>query len=132
MIETEDKISQLEQLLAEIKKYFHLRMDALKLRAADNLSTLFSLLLSTLICIFLLTIAFLFLLGAFTYWLSLAIGSPAGAMLITGGFVLLLTAILLLLRKKIITNRMVRLFIRLLFAAPYRERKHTEEENDYE
>jgi hypothetical protein len=111
----EDKISQLEQLLTDVSEYINLRLDALKLRMVDHLSSFSGLLFSIIAGMLLLMAALLFILGGLTYWLGQLLHSPAGAMCITGGFILCLTVLVLSLRNHIFTNRMVRFFMQLFF-----------------
>jgi hypothetical protein len=112
---TEDKISQLEQLLSDVTEYINLRFDALKLRMVDHLSAFSGLLLSIIAGMLLLMVAVLFILSGLTYWLAQVLHSPAGAMCITGGFMICLTVLIFLLRNHIFTNRMVRFFIKMFF-----------------
>jgi hypothetical protein len=132
MMESEDKISQLEQLMADITAYINLRFDALKLRAVDHLSSCSGMLFSAITGMLLFVLALLFLLAGCTYWLAQILHSPAGAMFITGGFVLCITVLVILLRKKIFTNRMVRFFIRMFFnptpPGSHRENKENDDE----
>jgi hypothetical protein len=114
-MDAEDKISRLEQLLSDATAYINLRFDALKLRAAGQLSALSGLLFSIIIGTLLFLCAFLFIMAGFTCWLAQALHSPAGAIFITGGFILCMAILVLLLRKRIFTNRMVRFFIKIFF-----------------
>jgi VIT1/CCC1 family predicted Fe2+/Mn2+ transporter len=139
-MDTGDKLAQLEQLIVDVNKYFNLRFDALRLRAVEHLSTLFSLIFSTLVGIFLLMLAFLFIMSGVTVWLGNLIGSLIGAMFITGGFFLIIAIIVIIFRKKIITNRMVRVFIKMFFDYDTPDKNWTvrnrnedyENDNDYE
>lgn len=110
-----DKISQLEHLFADVREYINLRLDALKLRAVDHLSSSSGLLFSVIMGMLLFMCAFLFIMAGFTCWLGQALHSPAGAMFITGGFIACLSALVLLWRKHIFTNRMVRFFLKIFF-----------------
>jgi hypothetical protein len=112
---TEDKLSQLEQLLSDVTEYINLRFDALKLRMVDHLSAFSGLLLSIIAGMLLLMLAFLFILSGLIYWLGQALHSPAGAMIITGGFTICLAVLVFMLRNHIFTNRMVRFFIKMFF-----------------
>jgi hypothetical protein len=114
-MDAEDKISQLEQLLSEVTVYINLRLETLKLRAVGHLASFSGLLFGIVAGMLLLMLALLFLLAGFTYWLGQALHSPAVAMVITGGFVLCVTVLVLLWRKHIFTNRMVRFFIKVFF-----------------
>jgi hypothetical protein len=127
----EDKISQLEQLLADVKTYVNLRIDALKLRMVDHLSAFSGMLFSIIAGISLLILAMLFIMAGFTCWLAEAIHSTAGALFITGGFILGVTVLVLSWRKYIFTNRLVRFFINLFFnPAPPEKADGVKEEND--
>ena len=130
-MDAEDKLSQLEQLMADVTEYINLRIDALKLRIADHLSAFSGLIFGTLLGVLLLLLALLFILAGFTWWLSQALHSPAVALFITGGFILCLTILVFALRKRIFTNRMVRFFIKLFFnPASAEEPDSVKEEND--
>ncbi|MDR0738095.1 MAG: hypothetical protein LBF39_03365 [Prevotellaceae bacterium] len=115
MMGAEDKISQLGHLFGDVREYINLRFDALKLRAVDHLSSSSGLLFSVIIGMLLFMCAFLFIMAGFTYWLGQALRSPAGAMFIIGGFIACLSTLVLLWRKHIFTNRMVRFFLKIFF-----------------
>ncbi len=117
----ENKTSNLEQLLADVQKYVNLRLDDFKLRTVDGLSAVLSLLFSALACLLLLNMALIFIFGALAVWLSQCIGSLPWAMLITGGLFVVLVAILLILRKKLITNKLVSILVQLFFEKPESE-----------
>lgn len=130
-MDTEDKMSQLERLFADVREYINLRFEALKLQAVEHFSSFSSLLFSVVMGMLLFMCAFLFIMAGFTCWLSRALHSPAVAMFITGGFIVCLTVIVLSLRKYIFTNRMVRFFLKMFFyAAPSEKTDGVKEEND--
>ncbi len=111
----ENKPSNLETLLSEVYRYLTLRLDDLKLRTVDGLSSLFSLLFCALAGLLLLNMALIFIFGALSVWLAACIGSLPWAMLITGGVFILLAVILLLARKRLITDKLVRVIIKMFF-----------------
>ncbi|MDR3185079.1 MAG: hypothetical protein LBT49_06725 [Prevotellaceae bacterium] len=114
-MEAEDKISQLEQLIAGVTAYINLRLDALKLQAAGHLSSFSGWLLGIITGALLLLLALLFFLAGFAYWLGQLLDSPAAALCLTGGLIVCVTGVVLLLRKCIFTNRMVRYFVKMFF-----------------
>ncbi len=121
----ENTPSNFEQLLSDIYRYVNLRLNEFKLRTIDGLSSFLSLLFSALICILLLNIALLFVFGAVAVWISAWIGSLPWALLITGGFFLLLTLLVFVLRRQLITDRFVSALAQLFF-----EEKEDDDEND--
>ena len=83
-MDSEDKLSQFEQLLADVTAYIDLRIDALKLRVAGHVSAFSGLILGTILGMLLLLLAILFLLAGFAGCLGQTLHSPAGALFITG------------------------------------------------
>ncbi len=121
----ENNSSNLGMLLTDVYHYVNLRLNEFKLRTIDGLSSFLSLLFSALVCILLLNIALLFIFGAVAVWISVWIGSLPWALLITGGFFLLLALLLFVFRRKLITDRFVSALVQLFF-----EEKDNDDEND--
>ncbi len=121
----ENNSSNLGMLLTDVYRYVNLRLNEFKLRTIDGLSSFLSLLFSALVCILLLNIALLFIFGAVAVWISVWIGSLPWALLITGGFFLLLALLLFVFRRKLITDRFVSALVQLFF-----EEKDNDDEND--
>ncbi len=118
---------QLESIAKDVTQYINLRIDGLKLSLAKGLSVGGGFALTVFIAILLANFALLFFLGAVTYWVGEALGSMALAMLIAGGFYVLLLALVLVFRKRLITNRLVALFCKLFFDNDKKEHHHHKE-----
>ena len=110
-----DMESVREQRENELRKYLDLRLNDMKLKAVDGLSTGVSSVLSIIAAIMLGAIV----LATFTFGaiilLGESIGSWAGAAFIVGGVLVLMLVLMLLLWKRFFINTFVRLFISIFY-----------------
>ena len=104
-----------DDLTSEVKEYLEMRVDRFKLRAVDNLSTLFNKILVVGIILILAGIAFAFLAAAFSRWVGAQLNSPLLGAVITGSIFLFLALMLFLKRNTLFTDSMVKMFIKLFF-----------------
>ncbi len=97
------------------KEYFGLKRDAFKLGLVENLSVVLNQFLSTFVLLIVFLVALVFLAAAGNRWLGELLNSQTTASLITGGFFLVLFAVLFLLRKKLFVNSFVQTFVQMFF-----------------
>ncbi len=112
-----------EELSDSVKEYADLRLDDLKLRTAKGLSLTLSRLLAMILVIFAFSIVLLSLAFGLALLLGKAIGSYAGGAFIVAGFFLLVTIVLVALRKRLFVDSFVKMFIGIFF-----DEKEEEEE----
>jgi cation transport ATPase len=112
----------LEELISSIKDYLSMKVDDTKLHLAESFSILFSKLIFFVIAIVIGGLAVGFLATAFNSWLEVLLNSRIYASLVTSGIFILSIVVLFFLRKRLFTNNMVRLFIKLFFEKPNNEK----------
>ena len=104
-----------EDFAKSAAEYIDLKADEVKLKTAKGLSvTLNSLILSILV---MSLVSIVLMAAAFGSVLLLGdiIGSYAAGAFIVAGFFLLLTILVLVLRKKLFLNRFIRMFVKMFF-----------------
>ncbi len=104
------------EITAAMKKYINARIDLLKLTILQKITkagTFMLTFVSVLVSVFAILI---FLLFAFSFWYGERTGSLSTGFLISSGIFAVLLIILLLLRKVIFSNTIVRIFAHILFS----------------
>ena len=104
-----------EQRENELRKYLDLRLNDMKLKAVDGLSTGVSGVLSIIAAIMLGAIVLATFAFGTVILLGESIGSWAAASFIVGGILILLLIVMLLLWKRFFINIFVRLFISIFY-----------------
>ncbi len=112
MINNDSKSVSVHQLIFEIKEYLELQRDLLKVEGVEKLTILISAFLVLMISVILGGGALFYLLFALAYLLEPAIGL-IGAFSIIGCICLLMLVIVILLRKQLIINPIVRFLYKL-------------------
>ncbi len=112
MTNNDYKPTSIHQLISEIKEYFGLQRDLLKVESVEKLTILISAFIVLLIAIILSGGALFYLLFALAYLLEPIIGM-IGAFVIISGICLLILAIVILLKKQLIINPIVRFLYKL-------------------
>ena len=110
-----DMESVREQRENELRKYLNLRLNDMKLKAVDGLSTGVSSVLSIIAAVMLGAIVLATFAFGTVILLGESIGSWAAASFIVGGILILLLIVMLLLWKRFFINIFVRLFISIFY-----------------
>ena len=110
-----DMESVREQRENELRKYLDLRLNDMKLKAVDGLSTGVSSVLSIIAAVMLGAIVLATFAFGTVILLGESIGSWAAASFIVGGILILLLIVMLLLWKRFFINIFVRLFISIFY-----------------
>lgn len=105
----------MEELYASVKDYLNMRIDEAKLSTTELVATLFSKIIIFVLVIVLGAIVASFFAAAFCQWIGTLIGSIIYAELITGGLFLLAIICVYIFRRRLFTDSMVRMLIKLLF-----------------
>ncbi len=114
-MELENQPNRVESLIQELISYLNLRWDAFKLNMVENLSLLFGNMTAILIAAMLAGMAFLLFTTALVWWLGTVMGSFLLAIVVVGACYLIAAWIVFLLRDRLITDRMVRMFSQMFF-----------------
>lgn len=115
MSEFDSNKSLLEELYGSLKEYLDLRINEGKLTLTESLAILFSRLIVFILVVITGAVAFGFFAFAFSCWLGELLHSqPLGA-LITGSIFLVAVIVLILFRKRMFTDSMVKLLISMFF-----------------
>ena len=111
---TEKSIENFKQLFAAFRKYLELQKEYTRLEIVEKLTILLSTLIMVLLFIILGMVALFYLLYALVYVLEPVVGSLTLSFAIIAGIDLLLAAIVVLFRKRLIVRPMVN-FLASLF-----------------
>ena len=114
MIDNPESAETFQQLYEEVKKYIALQTEYLKVEFVEKLSILLSALLIVALVIVLVVIALFYLFFSIAYAVEPLVGSLSLSFGIISGVYFVLTGILVLLRKQIIINPLVK-FLSNLF-----------------
>ena len=106
-----------KELWVEVKKYFNLQVDYMKLTALEKLTILLSAMTFVGVIIVLSACALFFLSAAFVSWLDTILTCTWLANLITCGIVIILILIAFCFKKTLIINPVTR-FVTKLFLNP--------------
>lgn len=117
MFADDQSIQNFQQLFTEFKKYVELQKEYTKIELVEKLTILLSTLILVLVLIILGMVALFYLLFTLAYVLAPAVGSLTASFAIIGGISLLLIAVTIIFRKKLIVNPMVS-FLAGLFLNP--------------
>ena len=121
-------IGNFENLTDSAREYLDMRIDSFKLRVVESLSKLFSKILYVLILIIILAIAVALTASALSIYIGRLLNSEAlGSIITAGGFILLAT-IVILKRKTLFTDSMVKMFIPLFFENENTTKRENKEE----
>ena len=110
MFANDKNIDNLQQLLAELKKYAELQKDYVKLHLVEKLTIL----ISTLILLILGIIALFYLSFTLAYVLEPHVGGLMASYGIITGCIILLILLIVLFRKRLIVQPMVNFLANLL------------------
>jgi len=105
---------EIGNLVQEIEEYLDLRYDIARLDITEKIVVLFSVFYSVMIFIILVPGIFMFLSFALSYYLGDIMGGPHFGFMIVGGIYLLLTIILIIFRKHLITRPVVKFLTNLI------------------
>ncbi len=113
MFADEKSIENFQQLILECKKYLELQKEYTKLEIVEKLTILLSMLITVLILITLSMIALFYLFFALAYVLEPIVGNLAISFIIIAGISLLLIAVIIIFRRKLIISPMVNFLAKL-------------------
>lgn len=105
----------LEELYTSLKEYLDLRISESKLSLTESLAVLFSRLIVFILIVITSAVAFGFFAFAFSQWIGTLLHSPALGALITGAIFMVGVVILIIFRKRLFTDSMVKLLIGMIF-----------------
>lgn len=108
-------IGNLENLAGSAKEYMDMRIDSFKLKMVESLSLLFSKIVYVLLLIVVLGIAVALLASALSWYLGELLNSRAIGALITAGVFILFAIVIILKRKNLLIDSMVKMFIPMFF-----------------
>lgn len=124
MFSDDHSIDNIRQLAIEFKKYLELQKEYTKLEAAEKLSVLLSTLALVLLVIILGVVVLLLFSFALAYLLIPVAGGFAGGLALIGCLNVLLIALLVLFRKRLIINPTIRFIAGLLLDTPQTNQPH--------
>lgn len=108
MFPDEKDIKDIRQLVIEFKKYLNLQKEYTKLKITEKLSLLLSWLLTILLTVVLGMTALFYLTFMLAYMMAPAVGGLIVSFCIVAGIYILLAVLLVIYRKKLIINPMIR------------------------
>ncbi len=107
MFADDQSIQNFQQLFFEFKKYVELQKEYAKIELVEKLTILLSTLILVFVLIILGMVALFYLLFTLAYLLESVVGGLTASFAIIGGISLLLIAVTIIFRKKLIINPMV-------------------------
>jgi hypothetical protein len=110
-METDSISSQLKQLFEQVKLYFNLRVNYLRLQLAEYMIKFFSSLILWMVIFLFLFFVLVFGSFAFSYWFAELTGRWSLGFLIIAGFYILLAALSFIFRRQLIVRPFTRLII---------------------
>jgi hypothetical protein len=110
-METDSISSQFRQLFEQVKVYFNLRVNYLRLYVAENLIRFFSAMVLWMVIFLFLFFVLVFGSFAFAYWFSDLTGKLSLGFLIVAGFYVLLAVLIYLFRRQILIKPFTKLII---------------------
>ena len=113
MLNTQEPTDNFQQLYADVKKYVELQTEYVKVEFVEKLTILLSTLLIITLIIILVIAALFYLFFSLAYVLEPILGSLAISFGIISGIYLVLIGLLILLRKRIIINPLVKFLTKL-------------------
>ncbi|MFA7033994.1 MAG: phage holin family protein [Bacteroidales bacterium] len=105
------------------KEYVNIKIDEFKLKTTKQLSSAVNIIFAWILIAFVAIFTLSFLAVALGLWVGELLSSQVYGFLIVGGVFLLVTIVLIICRKKLFINAMVRTFVKILF-------KNDEDEED--
>jgi hypothetical protein len=127
MLSNDKSIETLEQLFVEIREYLKLQKQYTKLELTDKLTKLFSTMLLVLLVLILGMVALFYLSFTIAYLMGPAVGGLMGSFAIITAFNLLLIALIVIFRRKLIVLPIVK-FLAELFLEDEDEETTTKDE----
>ena len=104
------------EISSVIKKYVNARIDLLKLTLLQKITRAGTFMLTFVSVLVSLFAVLIFLMFAFSFWYGERTGSLSTGFLISAGVFAILLILVLLLRKVIFSNTLVRVFSHILFS----------------
>jgi len=108
-------LEEIGNIRKDIQEYIEVRLDLLKLQAAEKISKIISNTAVAIILILLLSLILFFLSFAAGYFMASVLNSNVLGFLCVAGFYLLLMLIILIFRKKIIDRPVIKSVIKIFF-----------------
>lgn len=125
--EDRDKSNEVP-LVEQVTEFVQLQLTATKLAAIEFLALTLSNGFGILLAVVAAMLALVFILGALTLWVARAIGSLEWAMMISAAVFATLGIAAYVLREQMITDALVRRFVRMFFATENEQK--TDAQND--
>lgn len=104
-----------EEFGSSVKDYLDMRKEVTKLTIVEHLSQISAKVISFFLIIISVSLSISFFSTALSRWLNTLFHSELAGPLIMGGFFLIIFIIIFSLRKKLFTNNMVKMFIKIFF-----------------
>ena len=114
MINTQEPVENFQQLYEDVKKYVFLQTEYVKVELVEKLTILLSTLLIITLIIVLVIIALFYFFFSLAYAVEPLVGSLSISFGIISGIYLILIGLLILLRKRLVINPLVK-FLSNLF-----------------
>ena len=116
-----------KKFIRDGKEYLTTRYDLLRLELLEKISSIVALLILVMVALVLITTVWVYISGILIVLMADAFGSYILPFTIMGGVSLLVLAIVVLLKDKIILNPLIRIFSKILFS---QTEDDNEDEND--
>jgi hypothetical protein len=109
-------LDEIENIKKDIREYIEVRIDLLRIQAAENISLIISKLMFSVVVLLILSIVILFLSFAFGYFMASILHSNELGFLCVAGFYLVLLLLFLVFRKRIIDRPVIKSVMKTFFS----------------
>jgi hypothetical protein len=108
-------LDDIDKIRKDVQEYLEIKLDLIRLHTAENISKIVSRALSLAILGYLLFFILLFLSFAAAYFFASLLNSNELGFLCVAGFYVVVLAIILVLRKRIIERPVIKAIVKLFF-----------------
>ncbi len=105
----------IEDVGKSAREYVNVKIDQAKLRLAKELSQICNILFAWMIIILAIALTTGFLCAALGQWVGQMVGSVSLGYLISGGVLLIVTLLLIICKRHLFINGLVRTFVKIFF-----------------
>ena len=112
---SKDLIENVSELNDSVKSYIKTKVDLIKLSILEKTTRFISYIFSMLVIILFSIMVIGFLFAAFAVWYGQTSGNYYAGLLIAAGCMVIIAALFIMLRNKIITNSVIKKFAEIIY-----------------
>ena len=117
------------KFISDGKEYLFTRYDLLRLELLEKISSIVAVLILVMTGLVLLTTVWVYISCILIVWMEGFFGSFIPPFIIMGSVSILILAVIVLLREKLVLNPLIKIFSKIMFTKPEGEEENSEDEN---